>query len=111
MSTEYYIVAEKDDHLVIFDNLYKLRNMMLATVPNWNIDEVYDDYYDDILEGFTTDIEYEKDFQSLLRLLNFIVKYSGYKFSFFDDNSFIDYMYTKRSDWTWDNIEYYQPRY
>ena len=115
MSTEFYIIAEKDDDLIVFDHLYKCKRTMLAFYFGENeyftIDQIIKDYHNSRLEYSNIenlDEIYKHDIELLLKLLSFLSKYNGYTIKLLTDWELIDYLYEKYDDWEWNKLNYFE---
>jgi hypothetical protein len=105
MSTEYYIVAtDKEGKDYFFTSLYKMKNVLLSSAPNWEIESIIESYDED-----TDSMIDRHSAHLLLRLIRFICDHNGCTFTFMNDNKLIDYMndkyYQFGKNWSWGDID------
>jgi predicted SAM-dependent methyltransferase len=107
MSTQYYIVAEGLETVEVFSSLYKMQGILLASAPNWKIEDVIEHYYS---EGPHPNYPNEEWVCVLMRLIRFIIDNDGSEFYFFRDQDFYDYMNEKvgsgHQDWNFEDTSF-----
>lgn len=120
MSTEYFLVAEKDGDICIFDHLYKMQGFIGAVGKD--VESKIEEFMAEYINVDRNEIPLEnrrnmdeKMISLAFHMINFLYKYSGYNIHFLDDNQIIEFLYrfdkSKYPSEFWTQFKYYEPRY